>query len=284
MAVLFALVTLIGWGVGDIFVAISSRKIGNLHTYVWGFLFASVITSLYIPFAGPIKDQQMFLLAILLNIIHTIANLSYFRSLEVGNASLAGTVAGSFPIVTVFLAILFFHEALSVGRLAGIILIVFGIILASMNMKFVQTLRMKYIFSDKGIIYALIAAVGWGIYFALVRIPAEKIGWFWAGYPLYLWAFVLLLLPSSRRNILRVFEKRSLVLTVVAYIVLVTIADFAYNIGILAGYTSVVAPIAGAFPVLFVLLTRFVFKEPLTIRQKTGIASALCGIILIGSA
>ena len=55
-----------------------------------------------------------------------------------------------------------------------------------------------------------------------------------------------------------------------------------FNLGLTLGYSSLIAPVAGSSPVLFVVLSRFVFKEPLTGQQKTGIIFALAGIVLIG--
>ena len=65
-------------------------------------------------------------------------------------------------------------------------------------------------------------------------------------------------------------------------VVLITAADFSYNLGILAGYTSIVAPIAGSYPIVFVALSRLVFKEKLTLIQKSGIVFTLIGIVTIG--
>lgn len=280
MAILFALLALFGWGVGDIFVALASRKIGAIQTYFWGSLFGVILTSLYIPFAGGITSLQMFLLAVLLNIFITFANLSYFRGLEVGNASLVGTIAGSFSIITVFLSIVLFRETVSWLQFLGILLAVAGVILASFDIRQFRKLGRKGIFSDKGVFFGLFTMIIWGIYFAMIRIPAQKIGWFWTGYPMYFVPMFFPLVKSLQPNISTILNK-NVATTVSIYIFLVTIGTFSYNIGILQGLTSVVAPISGAYPVLFVLLTRTVFKEPLTRQQSFGIASSLLGILLI---
>ena len=122
----------------------------------------------------------------------------------------------------------------------------------------------------------------WGIYFAFVRIPAEKIGWYWAGFPLFLIAPALLFIKSLRINAPKIFSDRKGFWAVIAYLILTLIlADFSYNIGILYGYTSIVAPIAGSSTVLYVLLSRIIFREKLNLQQKIGIISSLAGIILL---
>ncbi len=283
MDIVFALVSLLGWGVGDIFVTIISRKLGNLQAYFLGFILAWLFASLYIPLAGGINDYGMFFLAFGLNIIHTFANLSYFKGLEVGNASLTGTVGGSFSFVAVFISVLIFGEKLTLFHLFGIGLIFAGITLASLNWKEMKTLKKHSILSDKGVYYGLLAMLGWGIYFSLIRIPAEKIGWYWSGYTLYLTLPFLLFLKPLENNWRDIFKDYKLILTLLMMVVLITAADFSYNLGILAGFTSTVAPIAGSYPIVFVVLSRFVFKEKLTLSQKSGIFLTLIGIVIIST-
>ena len=60
-----------------------------------------------------------------------------------------------------------------------------------------------------------------------------------------------------------------------------TAANLGYNIGISSGYTSIVAPIAASYPVLFVILSSWYFREPLFRRQVVGIATSLVGIVAL---
>ncbi|MBI2616645.1 DMT family transporter [Candidatus Gottesmanbacteria bacterium] len=282
MATLFAFLALIGWGTGDIFVTIASRKIGNVHAYFWGFLLALILTTLYIPFAGEFPEIGMFIVAFLINIIHSLGNISYFRALEVGNASIVGTISGGgFPVVAVLMSIFFFGETPSLLQLVAIFLVVSGIVLSSLDISLLKEKGLKGAISNSGVPYAIGGMLGWGISLSLIRIPVETIGWFWSLYPIYLIALILPIFKRVRKNIFKVFRASSIVTVIVLYTLLVTMADFAYNIGILSGYTSTVAPIAGAFPVLFVVLSRFVFHERLNPQQKIGITSSLVGVVLI---
>ena len=60
--------------------------------------------------------------------------------------------------------------------------------------------------------------------------------------------------------------------------------DFAFNIGLQQGLAAVIAPIAGAYPTLSVILAFLVFHEKPTRRQLSGIALVLVGIVLLGFA
>lgn len=278
MAMLFAFITLLGWGAGDLFVTIATKKIGYISSFFWGFIFCLILSSLYIPFAGPIADIRIFFLAFLLNIIHTTGNLSFFKALEVGKSSIVGTITGVFPIVTILISLLIFHEPLTMIRAMGILFCFAGLILVSLRF---QDVRLNFKISEKEVLYSLITAIAWGVYFAFVRIPAEKIGWFWAGYPLYFMALFLPLFKGYREKIKPITKYPGVLKSIIIFVILIVAGDFSYNLGILYGYTSIVAAVAGVSPVLFVILSRFVFHEYLTRQKKLGIVLTLFGIILI---
>lgn len=91
----------------------------------------------------------------------------------------------------------------------------------------------------------------------------------------------MILRGQVKKDYFEVIRRGRIFLTILAFCIFVTAGMFAYNLGILSGHTSIVAPIAGSYPVLFVLLTRLVFKEKLTKQQTVGIISSLLGIIMI---
>jgi uncharacterized membrane protein len=60
---------------------------------------------------------------------------------------------------------------------------------------------------------------------------------------------------------------------------LLRLGDFVLNIGLSKGLTPIVAPIAGAYPTLFVTLSFIIFKDKVTKSQMFGILITLVGII-----
>ncbi len=52
-----------------------------------------------------------------------------------------------------------------------------------------------------------------------------------------------------------------------------------FNYAISQGPTTIVAPIAGSSPAVFVVIAHFIFKERLNTYQNVGIITALAGII-----
>lgn len=282
MAILFGLISMVGWGAGDIFVTKASRKYGSNATYLWGFVVAFLFSCLYLPFAPAISDYRMLGIVFVIQALHTISNLAFFKGLEIGNASVVGTIAQSFPFVTVLLSVMIFGETLSPAKILAIFILIVGITLLSFRVDQMTRLGVKNLMTDKGVIYGFFTLIGWGIVFALLRIPAERIGWFWTGYPLSIIALCLFLVKSMRKQALVTMRKPNWFLPIIPFGIMATMADFSYNIGLLHGFTSTIAPIAGASPVLFVILSRIIFKDPLSMQQKIGILIALGGIVFIG--
>ncbi len=283
MALLFAFLTLVGWGVGDIFGTVAIRKIGSLAANFWWSLIGLIFASFYIPWAGGISDYKYFIFAVFISLIDIFGNLFFYKGLQYGNASLNGTITGSYVFITVLISILFFKEAVTSQQFAGIILILIGIIMGSLNFAQIKKMKLEDVFSDKGLKFSFIAMLEWGIYFAVIRIPAEKIGWFWAGYPIYfIGTFIMffLLLPKQLSTIR--MDRKTLMMMLL-FVTFTVSANFFYNLGILHGFTSIVAPVSGSYPILFVLLAGLFFREKLTKQQIIGIISSLAGIVLISS-
>lgn len=284
MAVFFALITFLGWGIGDVFVAIASRRIGNVNTLFWGQILTLIVTTLYIPVAGWPSDWTMFVVSLLLNFLMAYGTLLYFRAFEIGNASLVGTIGGSFLVPVVVFSMIFFGERISFFQITGIIAVTFGLILATLDFKKIRSRQFTDLFSEKGVKYAVLAMLTWGIYYTAVRVPVEKIGWFWGFYPANLFFIVIILLGKLNEKTGKIFQDKKALLAIVFFSFLIMIAQFAYNLGIMHGFTSVVAPIAGSSTVLFVIISRYVFHEKLQLQQKIGIISSLAGIVILAFA
>lgn len=282
MPVIFGLIALFGWGVGDLFFAISTRKIGNLKTIFWQLLLATILTTFYIPFVWPVANLKMLVYSAFLGFLYLLGSLSFFKGLEVGNPSLVGAVAGAFPAIVVLLSKLFYKEELTLLQTAGVLMILAGLILVSLKGS-KKNIRQNYeaFLNIPGLTYALITTVLWGFYFTFVKTPVLQIGWFWPTYTFNLMFIFLLLYSFFRKKDLSLKGGVKNITPVFTAMILTTLALFAYNAGVSRGLTSIVAPIAGSYPILFVLLVWFIFRESLTRRQTLGIISALTGIVLI---
>ncbi len=281
-AIIFALISYLTWGTGILVEAIVARRMRPYSLALWAFLLSSLVLSFYAPFvmndlAGLTFGLLMFIIVI--GIVGLfIGTIVYYEALRVGNRALVGTIASSFPAVAVVVSVIFLHERVSQQQIIAILIIFAGLILSGLN---IRELRRKNIFSDKGILLAFIAMLSWGTWIALLKIPVSEIGWFWPNYITFLLFPILFLyirlkkIPIQRPTLNHAF------IPLIVSTALVRIAEFSYNLGISKGLVTIVAPIAGANPTLFVILAFIFFRDPVTKQQVTGIVTTLIGIALL---
>lgn len=281
MSILFAIVSYFGWGTGDIFGTVATRKIGAYSTTLWVFLFGAVIFSFYIPFAlndFRLYTLSLFLLNALLGFFFIGGNLAFNEALRISNASLVGTIAASFAALTVILSVVFLGDKITFLQAGVILLIFFGLALSTLNFR---ELKNGKAFSDKGILLALVAMVSWAIYFTFVKTLVNEVGWFWPNYISFLLFPLFFLYMKIRKIRLERPTYNKALLPLLASTFLLRSGDFSFNLAISQGLTSIVAPIAGSYPTLFVILAFLIFKDPITRQQVIGITTTLIGIVLL---
>ena len=280
-AILFALVAHVGWGTSDIFGAIVSRKIGGYSLTFWSYIIRIPILGLYLPFdlvnIGALTPRN-FLISGLLAVVLLFGTACFFEAFRGANASLVGTIGAAFVVPTVILSVLFFGERLGLAQVLTISVIVVGLVVTSLDF---STLRQRGVIMERGVGLALLAMLAWGIYFAFIRLPVEEIGWFLPAYIGFLFSPIVLVMMRVQKVSLESPLSKGALPAFIAAVILGTAANFGYNLGISSGYTSIVAPIAGAYPILFVCLSALVFKERLQRQQLWGIVISLFGIVAL---
>ena len=280
-AILFALVSYIGWGAGDLFAAISGRKIGSLSATFWFLLLAVLI---FLPFGILFKEQashitpKIILLVFTLSTIGNIGLITFYEALRVGNPTLVGTVSSSFVGITVLLSIIFLNEIITLPQGLAILIILLGLIVASLD---VTKIKKQELFSNKGILYALISALTWGVYWTFIKIPVLEIGWYWTSILAYCSFPTIWLLMVFKKQKLAGFKDKKSLLSALGNAFLTGIGSFSFNFAIGNGLTAIVAPIAGSYPTLFAVLSYFFFKEPIKKNEVIGIVATLIGIVLL---
>lgn len=280
LEIVFALIAFFGWGVGDIFGTLATRRLGSLSTSAWSMAVGVLISVLFIPLIqSTIHNLTLNILVInmLLGLIFLLGLICFNEGLRVGNPSMVGTVAASFAAVSVVLSIIFLKEKININQSFSIALIFLGLIL-SVYTGFKKSKNTAL----KGVMFALITMITWGIYYAFIKIPVESIGWFWPQViTLSLFPVVFIFMGAKGERVQIPSLKHAALFLVLINGFLVGGGEFAYNFAISKGYTAIVAPIAGSYPVLFVILASFIFKEKTTLGQKFGILTTLLGIVFL---
>ncbi|MDP2671275.1 MAG: DMT family transporter [bacterium] len=281
MAILFAFLAFFGWGVGDIFGAVATRKIGPYSTTIWFIVFQFLLFIVFAPFfLSDLKNLTfaLLLLNLALGLVAAAASTTFYEAMKEGSASLAGTLVGSFAALTVILSLIFLGEKINQPQSLSIIIIFAGIVISSLDF---QDLKAQKLLSSRSVLFALVSMVCWGVYWAFLKIPVQELGWYW---PIVLsqlmYVFVYFFMRVRRIKLVKPTFQGILPVLILNSLIL-GIGSFSYNLGIERGLVAVVAPIAGAYSALFAVLAYFVFRDPLRKKEIFGIVITLFGIVLL---
>lgn len=281
LAILFALLAYFAWSSGDIFGTIATRKLGAYSTTFWSLLLGLIIFSFYIPFSlNEIQELTIgiFFLSIVLGLILATSLLTFNEALRIAHPSLVGTIAASFSALVVVFSIVFLKETITAYQALSILVIFLGVIISSLDFEEIRKRKLTF---NKGALLAIATMIGWGIYFTFIKIPVRKIGWFWPEYISFSLFPIIYLVMRFRKIGLKKPTYEGALLPLIMAAVILRVADFSFNFAISKGLTAIVAPIAGSYPTLFVVLAFLIFKDPIKKQQIFGIVLTVIGIVLL---
>ncbi len=286
MGITAGLLSMTFWGTAIFLAALASRRLGNVLTLFWMQLFGFLVGSFFFlinfgSFTFTAVTRNIPLL-IVVAILQAIAYLAFYKGLEKAQVSLVSPIGATWGLITAVLGVIFFKELLSITQLLAIGLIVTGIVLLSINIQ--ELISLKRVNLLVGVKEGIVAMLGWGISLFLL-VPATKdLGWF---LPAFIFRFFVLLLMTgfivlSKKTFVPVSTKLPTLL-----LLLIGVFDiggfFSYSIGVAGSNSSIVAPISSAFALVTVLLARIFLKEKLEVNKIVGISAIVGGLILISS-
>lgn len=278
LAIIFALISYVGWGVGDVVGMVGGRKLGAIRATYWWYLFRLVLYLLIAPFfVYQLRNGTiaMVLFGIALGALSSLGIVSFYKAANLTNPSMVGAVSGSWGVISMLISVFLFGEMLRLNQVVAIIFITIGVILTALDFSARDKRRMV----NRGLLWAMLACLLWGLVGAYIKYPSQTIGWFWTT--------LFLAVPSTVVGSIYQFSKRSFETDriirnwkiVAAGSLLGAVGDMAYNIGVSFGLVAVVAPIAGSYATLSVFVASYIFREPMNGRQRMGVAATLIGIV-----
>ncbi|MBI5613395.1 DMT family transporter [Candidatus Gottesmanbacteria bacterium] len=278
-AILSGFITYIGWGTGDIFGATAARKVGAATTTLWTILIGMALLSFYIPWA--LADFQrvtpsITCLSLFLGSLFILGNILINEALILSSVSLIGAILSLIPILTLVFSLIFFNDTVSITRWVVIGIVLFGVFLCTVN---VDDLKNGKGIRDKGVILSVISIMMIAIYFTALRVPMEKVGWFWPVYIGYFSFPIFFVYARFRKMSFGSPFKKNAFLPIALSAISLRTAEISFNIGLNSFGSTVIAPIAGAYPSLFLILSFLFFHDPLKIQQKIGIIITISGVV-----
>ncbi len=283
---LWGILAALCWGASDFTARAASVRLGAFRTllYAQGTSFVGLLVVVH----GRTLHTTMATLALgaLLGLIYTLGTVLLYDAMTVGQLSVVSPIGSSFAAITLGLSMLS-GDTLSPIKLVGLLLTLAGVVLAS-SPKDEPTepgatpgpRRARR--HARGAAEAVGAACLFGLTFWGLKYVVPSMGlWFPV---LESRMMALILLPILARPL-----RQSIALPPVAtwpFLLSIGLIDtcgtVAYNKGIGADVTGVVAVLGSLFSPVTVLLAFFILRERLVGRQWAGVAILFAAVALIG--
>ena len=272
-----------GWGIYDFFAGVYSKKIGPYKTFFWsqlaGLFFVFLLTSLF-----SISLNLSVLIVILLPIaalFYSAGYLFFMKGFEVGNISIVAAIMNLWAVFTMLFAFVFMGQRLSALQTVGVLLIISGATLASLNWSEIINKRFKL---SIGVKETVAGAFFFGVFWNISEIISEKIGWLlttlFVKMGIILFLLLLSLFIKRELSLAKADVKTKIVIVLMGIIEAGAVAFVNYGLSI--GDAILITPIASALSVVTILMAIIFLKERVTKLQGLGIATAIAGIIVTG--
>jgi len=272
-----------GWGIYDFLGGVFAKKIGSFKSLFWSQLAGLVSLIVLAIFLKPNFHLPLLALALfpIASIVYSAGYLFFFKGFEVGNVSIVAATMNLWAVFTMIFAFTFMGQRLSSTQTIGVLLILAGVLLASVNWSEIREQKFQL---SAGVREAVAGAFFFGIFWNISEIVSEEIGWLYTTLLVKLGIIVFLLLFSA-------IAKRELGLGKIASktksaILLMGIIEAGavaiVNYGLTIGDAILITPIASALSIVTILLAIIFLKDKITKIQGLGIATAITGIVVTG--
>lgn len=268
------------WGTGDFLGGLSSRRLPALAVTIWSQLAGGLALLAVVAASGQRPTGAGMAWGALAGICGGTALLLFYKGMAEGAMSIVAPVSACGAVVPV-VAALARGEWPGLLAFAGILAAVAGVVLVSRPARGHRggALPLRVLAMSLG------AALGFGLFFVLVDVAASVPGgtplWAAAGVRAGSLAWLTVISLVARRA--PVWPGRRVGPVLLAG-VLDTTANVLFAYASTLGSLGVVGVLGSLYPVATVLLARFVLAERLSGRQAAGVALALGGVALLGTA
>jgi len=273
-----------GWGIYDFFAGVYSKKIGPYKTFFWSQSSGLIFTVLlfFVFDASFHLSVSIVALLIVAALLYSAGYLFFMRGFQIGNISIVAAIMNLWAVFTMLFAFLFMGQRLSLMQLGGVLMIISGATLASLNWSDIRASK-KFQLS-LGVKETIIGAFFFGLFWNVSEAVSEQIGWLATTFFVKALIILLLLLFSliARRQLgmTTATHKTKSMILVIGFIEAAAVAIV--NYGLTVGDAILITPIASALSVVTMGMAILFLKERVSRIQGVGMLVAVSGIIVTG--
>jgi transporter family protein len=272
-----------GWGIYDFFAGVYSKKIGPYKTFFWsqsaGLLFVLLLISVFTTSLN-IPVLIIFLLPIAA-LFYSAGYLFFMKGFEIGNISIVAAIMNLWAVFTMLFAFIFMGQRLSTLQSIGVLLIISGATLASLNWRDIKNKNFQL---SAGVKETVFGAFFFGVFWNISEIISEKIGWLlttlFVKIGIILFLLLLSFLIKRELYLTKASPKTKLMLVLMGIIEAGAVAIV--NFGLMVGDAILITPIASALSIVTITMAVIFLKDKVTKLQGLGILTAISGIIVTG--
>jgi len=270
-----------GWGIYDFLGGVFAKQIGPFKSFFWSQLAGSIATLLIaIVFAISINIPIFVIILFpLAAIVYSAGYLFFFKGFEIGNVSIVAATMNLWAVFTMLFAFIFMEQRLSTIQTLGILMIISGVTLASVNWSDIGNQRFQL---SLGVKEAVFGAFFFGIFWNISEIISEEVGWLLTtllvkfGIVIFLLAFSFL--AKREIGLAKIDTKTKYAIVLMGVIEAGAVA--VVNYGLTIGDAILITPIASALSIVTIALAIIFLKDKVTKIQSLGIVTAIVGIVV----
>lgn len=278
LGVVYALCASCAWGTSDFIGGLKTRKLTVLTVMLpsQGLALALISAIVVARGAAPPRGEFVFY-GVLAGVAATAGLAAFYRGMAVGDISIVAPITSTAAVIPVAYG-LATGDDLTAAQLAGIVLAMTGIVLASREVAKTAERRRTTV---AGAGFAVLAAVFIGSFFVTMDAAGGD-DVFWASLVHRATSVVLLLAAAAVvRPALRI--PRADAWAIAAIGALEITANVTFTLASTEDYVSVVSVLASLYAVVTVVLARAVLKERIAGVQRAGALLALAGVGFLGA-
>jgi drug/metabolite transporter (DMT)-like permease len=281
MGIIFALIALVSWGVGDFLIQRSTRKFGDWVSLFYIEIFATVAL---LPFVFQdavrlLAQPGEALLLLATSLVLLFAGVLDFEALRVGKISVIEPIYALEVPVAVMLAAVFIQERLDILEYMLIGLLVVGIILvATRNFRHFQRAHL-----ERGVWFAVIATLAMGGVNFLFGVSSRAtspllINWFSSA---FIAVVALLYLISTSRLSEIATDWRKHKSLIVSVSVIDNLAWVAYSFSTVFIPIGIATGISESYIAIAALLGLVLNREKLRTHQYVGLLISVSAVVVL---
>ncbi|MGY4384269.1 putative membrane protein [Pedobacter sp. UYP24] len=271
------------WGVVAKLISDNVNPFTNHFLFTIGMLFT-------LPFVlkkvwGVKPDVKGIIWGLIAGLLAIAGNIAVYKAFSSGGlAAIVIPVTNLYPLVTIFVAILFMKEKINIVNVIGILLAIPAVVMLSGEMLLFKDpgAFFKTIGFNTWLIYSMLALVFWGLFSAAQKVTTNYVSAEWSYISFIVSSTVLTILFFISGNVQLNFSGKTLALG--------TIAGMLNGLGVLAsfaaysakGKASKVTTIAGSLQPVFTIVLAIIFlSESLNLIESIGIVLAIAAALTL---